>query len=254
MLLANKRVAEKIQKFQKKPTFIYRVHDKPDPEKLKALKVIVEKFGYSLGLSEGNVAKELNALLISIKGKKEQNLIQTLTIRSMSKAEYTTKNIGHYGLSFSHYSHFTSPIRRYPDVLVHRVLEASLNKTKIKDEQELEELAEHSTEKEIHATKAERDSIKLTQVKFMQEKIGKRYQAVVSGVIQRGIFVEVVENKCEGLVKAKDLPGDFYTYDIKNHMFQGERTGKKYQLGDEVFVVLQGADMIKKQLDFQVVS
>ena len=254
MLLANKRVAEKVQKFQKKPTFIYRVHDKPDPEKLKALKVIVEKFGYSLGLSEGNVAKELNALLLSIKGKKEQNLIQTLTIRSMSKAEYTTKNIGHYGLSFSHYSHFTSPIRRYPDVLVHRVLEASLNKTKIKNEHELEELAEHSTEKEIHATKAERDSIKLTQVKFMQEKIGKRYQAVVSGVIQRGIFVEVVENKCEGLVKAKDLPGDFYSYDIKNHMFQGERTGKKYQLGDEVFVVLQGADMIKKQLDFQVVS
>ena len=254
MLLANKRVAEKIQKFEKKPKFIYRVHDKPDQEKLKNLKRTVEKFGYTLNLSKGSVAKELNALLLSVNGKKEQNLIDTLTIRSMSKAEYTTKNIGHYGLSFSHYSHFTSPIRRYPDVLVHRVLEASLNKTKIKNEQELEELAEHSTEKEIHATKAERDSIKLTQVKFMQDKIGKKYNAVVSGVIQRGVFVEVVENKCEGLVKAKDLPGDFYVYDLKNHMFQGERTGKKYQLGDEVFVVLQGADLVKKQLDFQVVS
>ena len=254
MLLANKRVAERVQKFEKKPNFVYRVHDKPDQEKLKNLKTTVERFGHSLNLSKGSVAKELNALLLAVNGKKEQNLIDTLTIRSMSKAEYTTKNIGHYGLSFSHYTHFTSPIRRYPDVLVHRVLEASLNKTKIKNEEELEELAEHSTEKEIHATKAERDSIKLTQVKYMQDKIGKRYEAVISGVIQRGVFVEVVDNKCEGLVKAKDLAGDFYVYDLKNHMFQGERTGKKYQLGDEVSVVLQGADLIKKQLDFQVVS
>ena len=254
MLLANKRVAERVQKFEKKPKFVYRVHDKPDQEKLKNLKTTVERFGHSLNLSKGNVAKELNALLLAVNGKKEQNLIDTLTIRSMSKAEYTTKNIGHYGLSFSHYAHFTSPIRRYPDVLVHRVLEASLNKTKIINEAELEELAEHSTEKEIHATKAERDSIKLTQVKYMQDKIGKRYEAVISGVIQRGVFVEVVENKCEGLVKAKDLMGDFYVYDLKNHMFQGERTGKKYQLGDEVSVVLQGADLVKKQLDFQVVT
>ena len=254
MLLANKRVAEKVKKFEKKPKFVYRVHDKPDQEKLKNLKRTAERFGHTLNLSKGSIAKELNALLLGVNGKKEQNLIDTLTIRSMSKAEYTTKNIGHYGLSFSDYTHFTSPIRRYPDVLVHRVLEASLNQTKIKNEDELEELAQHSTEKEIHATKAERESIKLNQVKFMQDKIGKRYEAVISGVIQRGVFVEVLENKCEGLVKAKDLPGDFYVYDLKNHMFQGERTGKKYQLGDEVAVVLQGADLIKKQLDFQVVS
>ena len=254
MLLANKRVAEKVKKFEKKPKFIYRVHDKPDQEKLKNLKRTVEKFGHTLNLTKGSIAKELNTLLLEVNGKKEQNLIDTLMIRSMSKAEYTTKNIGHYGLAFSDYTHFTSPIRRYPDVLVHRVLEASLNQTKIKNEEELEELAEHSTEKEIHATKAERDSIKLNQVKYMQDKIGKRYEAVISGVIQRGVFVEVVENKCEGLVKAKDLPGDFYVYDLKNHMFQGERTGKKYQLGDEVAVVLHGADLVKKQLDFQVVS
>ena len=254
MLLANKRVAERVKKFEKKPKFVYRVHDKPDQEKLKNLKRTAERFGHTLNLSKGSIAKELNALLLGVNGKKEQNLIDTLTIRSMSKAEYTTKNIGHYGLSFSDYTHFTSPIRRYPDVLVHRVLEASLNQTKIKNEDELEELAQHSTEKEIHATKAERESIKLNQVKFMQDKIGKRYEAVISGVIQRGVFVEVLENKCEGLVKAKDLPGDFYVYDLKNHMFQGERTGKKYQLGDEVAVVLQGADLIKKQLDFQVVS
>jgi ribonuclease R/exosome complex exonuclease DIS3/RRP44 len=254
MLLANKRVAEKVKKFEKKPKFIYRVHDKPDQEKLKNLKRTVEKFGHTLSLTKGSIAKELNALLLEVNGKKEKNLIDTLMIRSMSKAEYTTKNIGHYGLAFSDYTHFTSPIRRYPDVLVHRVLEASLNQTKIKNEDELEELAEHSTEKEIHATKAERDSIKLNQVKYMQDKTGKRYEAVISGVIQRGVFVEVVDNKCEGLVKAKDLPGDFYVYDLKNHMFQGERTGKKYQLGDEVAVVLQGADLVKKQLDFQVVS
>ena len=254
MLLANKRVAEKVKKFEKKPKFVYRVHDKPDQEKLKNLKRTAERFGHTLNLSKGSIAKELNALLLGVNGKKEQNLIDTLTIRSMSKAEYTTKNIGHYGLSFSDYTHFTSPIRRYPDVLVHRILEASLNQTKIKNEDELEELAEHSTEKEIHATKAERESIKLNQVKFMQDKIGKRYGAVISGVIQRGVFVEVIENKCEGLVKAKDLPGDFYVYDLKNHMFQGERTGRKYQLGDEVAVVLHGADLIKKQLDFQVVS
>lgn len=254
MLLANKRVAEKVKKFEKKPKFIYRVHDKPDQEKLKNLKRTVEKFGHTLNLTKGSIAKELNALLLEVDGKKEQNLIDTLMIRSMSKAEYTTKNIGHYGLAFSDYTHFTSPIRRYPDVLVHRVLEASLNQTKIKNEDELEGLAEHSTEKEIHATKAERDSIKLNQVKYMQDKTGKRYEAVISGVIQRGVFVEVVDNKCEGLVKAKDLPGDFYVYDLKNHMFKGERTGKKYQLGDEVAVVLQGADLVKKQLDFQVVS
>ena len=254
MLLANKRVAERVEKFEKKPKFVYRVHDKPDQEKLKNLKRTVERFGHTLNLAKGNIAKELNGLLLAVSGKKEQNLIDTLTIRSMSKAEYTTKNIGHYGLSFSHYAHFTSPIRRYPDILVHRVLEASLNKTKIKNEEDLEEIAQHSTEKEIHATKAERESIKLTQVKYMQDKIGKRYEAVISGVIQRGVFVEVVENKCEGLVKAKDLPGDYYTYDLKNHMFQGERTGKTYQLGDEVSVVLQGADLVKKQLDFQVVS
>ena len=253
MLLANKRVAERVEKFEKKPKFVYRVHDKPDQEKLKNLKRTVERFGHTLNLAKGNIAKELNGLLLAVSGKKEQNLIDTLTIRSMSKAEYTTKNIGHYGLSFSHYAHFTSPIRRYPDILVHRVLEASLNKTKIKNEEDLEELARHSTEKEIHATKAERDSIKLTQVKYMQDKIGKRYEAVISGVIQRGVFVEVVENKCEGLVKAKDLPGDYYTYDLKNHMFQGERAGKTYQLGDEVSVVLQGADLVKKQLNFQVV-
>ena len=250
MLLANKRVAEFIGKNKPKKTFVYRVHDLPDQDKLMNLKTIANKLGYHFNLETKQINTSLNNLLKDIHGKKEQELIDTLAIRCMSKAEYTVDNIGHYGLALDYYTHFTSPIRRYPDILVHRLLEFYLHGHQGINTLSLKESCIHASNKEQLATKAERDSIKYMQVKFMEEKIDQVFEAVISGVTDRGIYVEIIENKCEGLVKISELQGDYFIYNEKTHSLVGERTNKIYQLGDPVNVVVKKADLVKRQLDF----
>ena len=250
MLLANKRVAEFIGKYKPKKTFVYRVHDLPDQEKLMNLKTIANKLGYHLNLETNQINTSLNNLLKDTHGKKEQELIDTLAIRCMSKAEYTIDNIGHYGLALGFYTHFTSPIRRYSDILVHRLLELYLQGHEKSNSHALEEACIHVSNKEQLATKAERDSIKYMQVKFMEEKINQVFEGVISGVTDRGIYVEIIENKCEGLVKISELQGDYFIYNEKIHSLVGERTNKIYQLGDPVDVVVKKADLVKRQLDF----
>ncbi len=205
---------------------VYRVHDEPDPDKLNNLQMVVAGFGYKLNLKTKNINQSINKLLLETQGKQEQNMIDTLTIRCMSKAEYTTQNIGHYGLAFDYYAHFTSPIRRYPDVMVHRLLEQHLHKKKAPSLEALEEASIHSSQRENLATKAERDSIKFMQIKFMKNHLGEAFKGVISGVTDRGIYVEIIENKCEGMVRIKDIPGDYF-FDERNHALVGERT-KKY--------------------------
>ena len=222
----------------------------PDEDKLINLKTIANNLGYKLNLDTNKLKESLNNLLKEINGKKEQELIDTLTIRSMSKAIYTIDNIGHYGLAFDYYTHFTSPIRRYPDVLVHRLLESYLNGQEKINPNAIEKACIHSSNKEQLATKAERDSVKYMQVKFMEDKINQLYEGVISGVTDRGIYVEIIENKCEGLVKISEIEGDFFTYDESLHCLQGQRTKKKYQLGDSVSVIVKKADLMKRQLDF----
>jgi ribonuclease R/exosome complex exonuclease DIS3/RRP44 len=250
MLLANRRVAEFIGKQKPKKPFIYRVHDTPDEEKLTNLKSIASKLGYQLNLEAKQVNESLNNLLKETNGKKEQELIDTLTIRCMSKAIYTSDNIGHYGLAFEYYTHFTSPIRRYPDVLVHRLLEFYMSGEKKINFDALEEASIHSSNKEQLATKAERDSIKYMQVKFMEDKIEQSFEGVISGVTERGMYVELVANKCEGMVKISEIKGDYFVYDEQSHSLIGDRTKRIYQLGDSVFIIVKKADVTKRQLDF----
>ncbi len=251
MLLANKKVAEFIGKQTPKKTFIYRIHDVPDQQKLDNLQRVVSQFGHQLNLRDPNqISTSLNKLLIDVVGKKEQNLVDTLAIRCMSKAEYSTNNIGHYGLSFDFYSHFTSPIRRYPDVMAHRLLQQYLDGNKSAAADVYEEKCKHSSAMENLATKAERDSIKYMQIKYMQNKKDIPFLGVISGVTEWGMYVEIIENKCEGMVRIKDISGDYYTFDQDNYALVGERTKNKYQLGDQVHVKVKKADLLKRHLDF----
>ena len=249
MLLANRKVAEYIGK--QKKTFVYRIHDEPNEDKLFAMQGVISKFGYKLDLRDTkNISKALNQLMEDVNGKKEQNLIDTLAIRTMSKAKYSTDNIGHYGLAFDYYSHFTSPIRRYPDVMVHRLLQFYLDGGKSVSEELYEEKCVHSSNMESLATNAERDSIKYMQVKYMQDHKDQEFFGVISGVTEWGIYVEIIENKCEGMVRIREIKDDYYTFDEKQYALVGEISKNLLQLGDEVYVKVKTADLVKKQLDF----
>ena len=255
MLLANKKVAEFIGKQSPKKTFIYRVHDEPNDEKLAALQNIVGRFGYKLNFQDRKTTTaSLNNLLKEVNGKKEQNLVDTLTIRSMSKAEYTTHNIGHYGLAFDYYSHFTSPIRRYPDVMAHRLLQQYLDNGKSASEEIYEEKCQHSSNMENLATKAERDSIKYMQIKFMQDHKDEEFVGVISGVTDWGIYIEIISNKCEGMVSVRDMKDDHYMFDEDHYALIGKNSKTMYQLGDEVVVKVKNADLVKKHLDFTLIG
>ena len=258
MLLANKKVAEFIgkPKDKSKPrTFVYRIHDRPDPEKLESFNNFIGKFGYGIDMnSPGNLSRSMNNLLNNVKGHHEENVISTLAVRSMAKAVYSTRNIGHYGLSFDFYTHFTSPIRRYPDLMVHRLLERYLNKGRSVNAESFEEKCKHSSSMEQRAVNAERSSIKYKQVEFMQDKVGQVFSGVISGVTDWGIYIELDENGCEGMVSIKELTGDFYFFDEKNYCISGMHTGKCYQLGADVKVEVVRANLEKKQLDFKLVE
>ena len=261
MLLANKFVAESIG-MKKKPkangqqqkakTFVYRIHDQPDPTKLENLREFVVKFGYKLktGGTKGAISKSLNSLMDGCQGKKEQKLIETVALRAMMKAKYSTHNIGHYGLAFEYYTHFTSPIRRYPDTMVHRLLTKYQDGGRSANQDKYEELCEHCSDMEVVAQQAERDSIKYKMVEFMVDKVGEVYDAHISGIQSYGIYCEIDENHCEGMVPMRDLDDDYYDFDERNYCLVGRRHHNKYQLGDPIRIKVARANMEKRQLDF----
>ena len=255
MLLANRTVAEsvgRVKKGVKAKTLPYRIHDQPDPTKLETLREFVVKFGYKMKTSgtKGAISKSLNALMDGCQGKKEQKLIETVALRAMMKAKYSTHNIGHYGLAFDYYTHFTSPIRRYPDTMVHRLLTKYQDGARSANQQKYEELCEHCSDMEQTAQMAERDSIKYKMVEFMEDKIGNEYDAHISGIQSYGIYCEIDENHCEGMVPMRDLDDDYYDFDERNYCLVGRRHHHKYQLGDPIRIKVARANLEKRQLDF----
>ena len=258
MLLANRRVAAFIGRNMdgapsKKP-FVYRIHDVPDPEKIGTFSTFVHQFGHHMNLqSPKEIANSMNRVLAEVVGKREENMVELLAIRTMSKAKYTIENIGHYGLGFDYYTHFTSPIRRWPDVMVHRLLHYYLDGEKVKEKDAIEEQCKHSSAMEKLSTDAERASIKYMQVKYLVGKEGEEFNAVVSGVTEFGMFVELEESLCEGLVSMRDLKDDHYELNRETFSLVGRKNGKKFQLGDQLRVRVRNVDLVKKQLDFELV-
>ena len=259
MLLANRTVAEFVgcpPKGKTKKTFVYRIHELPDPDKMQNFATFIRRFGYNLK-TEGtktDVSKGINHLLDTVQGKPEENLIETVAIRAMQKAKYSTDNVGHYGLAFDYYTHFTSPIRRYPDMMVHRLLKRYLAGGRSVIKKKYEEMCEHCSSMEQVAANAERASIKYKQVEFMSDKLGKVYDGVISGVTEWGLYVELNENKCEGLVPMRDLDDDYYEFDEKNYCLIGRRSKRQYRLGDPITIRVAQANLERKQLDFQLVE
>lgn len=256
MLLANREVAEFFYKDQSKNklplSFLYRIHDKPDPEKLTNLSVFLRALGYELNIKDGITSKDISAILKKIEGKAEESLVKIAAIRAMSKAIYSTANIGHFGLAFQYYTHFTSPIRRYPDLLVHRVLFNRLSGKKIpQNEMALyQKMATEASENEVRASEAERASIKLKQVEYMKARIGETFEGTISGVTEWGIYVEEVNTRCEGMIKLRDMKGDYFNLDAKNYRLVGEKTGKIYALSDKVKFKVVGGDLERRTLDY----
>ena len=255
MLLANKTVAEsigRVKKGQKAKTLPYRIHDQPDPTKLENLREFVAKFGYKMKTSgtKGAISRSLNALMESAEGTREQNAIETVALRAMMKAKYSVHNIGHYGLAFDYYTHFTSPIRRYPDTMVHRLLTKYQNGARSANKDKYEEFCEHCSDMEQISQNAERDSIKYKMVEFMADKIGNTYDAHISGLTSYGIYAQIDENHCEGMIPIRDLGNDYYDFDEKNFVIVGRRHHTKYQLGDPIRIQVARANIERKQLDF----